>query len=81
MIIKIDTREKSLIETFKEYYPTIPISVEQLDIGDVIITNDYCNILIERKTICDALASIKDCRWMKSCNSLYQASKVACRNN
>ena len=49
MIIKIDTREKSLIETFKEYYPTIPISIEQLDIGDVIITNDYCNILIERK--------------------------------
>ena len=63
MIIKIDTREKSLIETFKEYYPTIPISVEQLDIGDVIITNDYCNILIERKTICDVLASIKDGRW------------------
>ena len=44
MIIKIDTREKSLIETFKEYYPNIPISVEQLDIGDIIITNDYCNI-------------------------------------
>lgn len=63
MIIKIDTREKSLIEIFKEYYPTIPISIEQLDIGDVIITNDYCNILIERKTICDVLASIKDGRW------------------
>ena len=63
MIIKIDTREKSLIEIFKEYYPTIPISIEQLDIGDVIITNDYCNILIERKTICDALTSIKDGRW------------------
>ena len=63
MIIKIDTREKSLIEIFKEYYPTIPISIEQLDIGDVIITNDYCNILIERKTICDALASFKDGRW------------------
>jgi len=63
MIIKIDTREKSLIATFKEYYPTIPISVEQLDIGDIIILNDYCNILIERKTICDVLASIKDGRW------------------
>ena len=63
MMIKIDTREKTLIETFKEYYPTIPISVEQLDIGDIIILNDYCNILIERKTICDVLASIKDGRW------------------
>lgn len=63
MIIKIDTREKKLIETFKEYYTDIDISVEQLDIGDIIITNNYCNILIERKTICDVLASIKDGRW------------------
>ena len=63
MNIKIDTREKSLIETFKEYYSDIQICVEQLDIGDILITNDFCNILIERKTICDALASIKDGRW------------------
>ena len=54
---------KKLIETFKEYYTDIDISVEQLDIGDIIITNNYCNILIERKTICDVLASIKDGRW------------------
>jgi ERCC4-type nuclease len=63
MNIKIDTREKSLIETFKEYYSDIQICIEQLDIGDILITNDFCNILIERKTICDALASIKDGRW------------------
>jgi ERCC4-type nuclease len=63
MNVKIDTREKSLIETFKEYYSDIEISIEQLDIGDILITNDFCNILIERKTICDALASIKDGRW------------------
>ena len=76
MIIKIDTREKSLIEIFKEYYPTIPISIEQLDIGDVIITNDYCNILIERKTICDVLASIKDGRWK---NQKQQIGRASCR--
>tara|TARA_B110000037_G_scaffold196939_1_gene234590 strand:- start:122 stop:796 length:675 start_codon:yes stop_codon:yes gene_type:complete len=63
MIIKIDTREKSLIQVFKEYYADIPISIEQLDIGDVIISNDFSNVLIERKTICDALSSIKDGRW------------------
>jgi ERCC4-type nuclease len=63
MNVKIDTREKSLIETFKEYYSDIQICIEQLDIGDILITNDFCNILIERKTICDALASIKDGRW------------------
>lgn len=63
MIIKIDAREKCLIEVFKESYEDTPISVEQLDIGDVIITNDFCNVLIERKTICDALSSIKDGRW------------------
>jgi len=63
MIIKIDTREKKLIEIFKEYYSTVTISVEQLDIGDVLIENEYSKILIERKTICDALSSIKDGRW------------------
>ena len=61
MIIKIDTREKKLIETFKEYYPDIQICVEQLDIGDILIINNI-NIY-ERKTICDVLASIKDGRW------------------
>ena len=63
MIIKIDTREHKLIEIFKEYYSSITISIEQLDIGDVLIENEYSKILIERKTICDALASIKDGRW------------------
>jgi ERCC4-type nuclease len=63
MIIKIDAREKCLIQTFKEKYADTAISVEQLDIGDIIISNDFCNVLIERKTICDALSSIKDGRW------------------
>jgi ERCC4-type nuclease len=63
MIIKIDAREKNLIQIFKEKYDDTPISIEQLDIGDIIISNDFCNILIERKTICDALSSIKDGRW------------------
>lgn len=63
MIIKIDTRERKLIEIFKEYYSSVTISVEQLDIGDILIENDYSKILIERKTIYDALSSIKDGRW------------------
>ena len=64
MIIKIDTREKSLIETFKEYYPTIPISVEQLDIGDVnlSILNDeekgYKEIVVAYKTMYTNLFNI-----------------------
>ena len=63
MIVKIDTREHKLIEIFREYYSSVTISVEQLDIGDVLIENEYSKILIERKTICDALSSIKDGRW------------------
>ena len=46
-----------------EVYELVSISIEQLDIGDVIISNDFSNVLIERKTICDALSSIKDGRW------------------
>ena len=46
-----------------EVYELVSISIEQLDIGDVIISNDFSNVLIKRKTICDALSSIKDGRW------------------
>ena len=70
MIIKVDNRESELLKKIEylvqnnEYYKEIKISVENLPLGDFII-NDEVNdlIIIERKTINDLLASIKDGRY------------------
>lgn len=59
MELIIDTREHDLIKLI-----TLPKVVKQLDIGDILINNpDGLSILIERKTINDLVASIKDGRY------------------
>jgi ERCC4-type nuclease len=70
MIIKIDTRESELLKKCQELittnlkYKDIKIISENLPLGDVII-NDGQNdcIIIERKTLADLAASIKDGRY------------------
>ena len=70
MIIKIDNRESELLKKIEyltehnENYKGITISVENLPLGDFII-NDGLNdlIIVERKSINDLLASIKDGRY------------------
>jgi len=70
MIITIDVREAELItqikllvensNSFKQHI----IKTEALPIGDIVISNDTEDkIIIERKTIADLLASIKDGRY------------------
>ena len=70
MIITIDVREAELItqikllvensNSFKQHI----IKTEALPIGDIVISNDSEDkIIIERKTIADLLASIKDGRY------------------
>lgn len=63
MKLYIDSREHQLISLFSE--TDIQIEQKQLDIGDILITDDndqvYC--IIERKTIKDMLASVKDGRY------------------
>lgn len=61
--IEIDIRENKIIENINIQYPNINIIIQQLDIGDIIITNEYSSILIERKTKEDVISSIKDGRW------------------
>ena len=70
MIIKIDSREQilyqkcnSLITSMPKFFNITLIS-ETLPLGDIII-NDESNdcIIIERKTLSDLSASIKDCRY------------------
>jgi len=70
MLIKIDVRENDLISNIKGIientmaYRDIKLSVENLPIGDVILSdNEKDLVIIERKTVNDLLASIKDGRY------------------
>lgn len=61
--IVFDTREKELIRFFQENHSDLPVNVEQLPVGDIVVKNTYSTVTIERKTIVDMLASIKDGRY------------------
>lgn len=61
MMLQIDTRESKLIKVLQD--KGVDINVIQLDIGDIHIKNEHSCIVIERKTIVDALASINDGRY------------------
>ena len=70
MIIKVDTREPDLLQQINHLTSTIPIfkqiviKSETLPIGDIIICDDKEEkLIIERKTVTDLLASIKDGRY------------------
>ena len=63
MLIKIDSREKDLYNLCK--LETENVLFETLAVGDIIIYDDENNekIIIERKTLYDLAASIKDGRY------------------
>lgn len=63
MLIKIDSREKDLYNLCK--LETENVLFETLAVGDIIICDDENNekIIIERKTLYDLAASIKDGRY------------------
>jgi ERCC4-type nuclease len=70
MIIKIDVREPDLLQHINHLTSTIPIfknliiKSETLPIGDIIIADDSNEkLIIERKSVSDLLASIKDGRY------------------
>ena len=72
MLIRIDTREQDLLSSINKLISTtstfsdLKLSVETLSIGDIIITDETDNtdkIIIERKSVADLLASIKDGRY------------------
>ena len=62
-VLKIDNREKDLIPIFQKN--NIPFVNENLEIGDILISDDAGNtlIIIERKKYADLSASIKDGRY------------------
>ena len=63
ILLQIDNREVKLIDLLKSR--NVPYTTENLQIGDIIISNiDKTNqIILERKTLCDLVASIKDGRY------------------
>ena len=71
MKIKIDIREKKLIPLLKalnrDYNYNLEIIEERLDLGDIIVCDKDNNelLIIERKTLSDLAASIRDGRYME----------------
>ena len=71
MLIKIDVRERDLIEQINKQivnYQNIQVEVTTLPLGDIILTNNTNNnsedlVIIERKSVADLAASIKDGRY------------------
>jgi len=71
MIVKVDVRESDLLQQINQLIVNIPIfkniivQSEVLPIGDIIIADDTSNdkLIIERKSVTDLLASIKDGRY------------------
>lgn len=70
MIVKVDTREQSLLQQMNKLIATIPIfnkiivQSETLPIGDIIICDgDTEKLIIERKSVADLQSSIKDGRY------------------
>ena len=63
-ILIIDAREKALIDLLTISYPDVKFETKNLDIGDIhVYHNGVLVIIIERKTIADLIASIKDGRY------------------
>ena len=69
MLIKIDVRERDLIEQINKQivnYQNIQVEVTTLPLGDIILTNPTNSedlVIIERKSVADLAASIKDGRY------------------
>jgi len=78
MQLVIDNREHALIESCNKYVATInnkttTIEIQTLELGDVIVRRNNDILCIERKTIQDLLASIKDGRYEEQSHRLANA--------
>ena len=74
MELIIDTRENCIKEHFKDYEN---VTIKQLDIGDIIFKfNEEIVLIIERKTIKDLSASIRDGRHREQKKRLINTIEV-----
>lgn len=78
MLLKLDVREKRLINLINESNSTynFTIKIENLPLGDIIICDDDETelLLIERKSLADLAASIKDGRYSEQSYRLHSYS-------
>lgn len=70
MRIRIDMREHELIQVVNQLVQSTPkfasllVSTENLPLGDIVISSDEVDhVIVERKTVADLAASIKDGRY------------------
>jgi len=83
MLIKIDCREKELYHECnkqkiinEKHFNTIQLKTENLPLGDIIICDSDGNekVMIERKTLSDLAASIRDGRYKEQSFRLHQCN-------
>ena len=76
MRIILDTREPALFDKCNALNTSIPIIVKSLELGDIIIQNESGHdiLVVERKSLQDLLASIKDGRYEEQSHRLLNAS-------
>ena len=67
--IIIDNRERKLIKLLENKFPNINCEIKQLDIADIVISED---VAIERKEGFDFVASIMDNRLFEQCLRLKE---------
>ncbi|NVM44908.1 MAG: hypothetical protein HWN79_08320 [Candidatus Lokiarchaeota archaeon] len=67
--IIIDTRERKLIKLIETKFPNISFEIKQLDIADIVISED---VAIERKEGFDFVSSIIDNRLFEQCLRLKE---------
>ena len=86
MRLIIDHREHDLIEKCQQILDINPnytrVETDSLPIGDILMKTDECKdvLIIERKTLQDLLASIKDRRYEEQSHRLKHASGFAPHN-
>jgi len=86
MRLIIDHREHDLIEKCQQMLDINPnytrVETDSLPIGDILMKTDECKdvLIIERKTLQDLLASIKDRRYEEQSHRLKHASGFAPHN-
>ncbi len=72
--IIIDNRERKLMALLEEKHPNIEFEAKQLDIADIVITED---VAIERKEGFDFVSSIMDNRLFEQCFRLKETYPTA----
>lgn len=71
--VVVDVRERALVEALRRSHPGLEIEVAALDVADAELRADGARVLVERKTLADLAASIKDGRYAEQKQRLRAA--------